>query len=79
MPFNISAFIPDAIKNFLNGQGTYLTGVTAILLSVMVMSGVDVSMIAPITIDTAPQIFMIGLSSILLRRGITNEAKKAKE
>lgn len=75
---DITKFIPESVKGFLNGNGTYVTGFVAMLVSFLSMAGLDMTMFM-VTPENAASVFTIGLSSIFIRRGIKNEVKKLGE
>lgn len=75
---DFTKFIPESVKGFLNGNGTYVTGFVSMLVAFLSMSGVDMSVFA-VTPENAATVFTIGLSAILLRRGVKNEIKKLGE
>lgn len=72
---DFKTLVPESIRGFLNGNGTYITGFLYMLISVLCFGGLDMSMFM-VNPSNASQIFTIGLSAVLLRRGVTNEVKK---
>ena len=75
---DIAKFIPDAFRKFLSGKATYITGFLRIVISFLSMAGLDISAFL-VTPENAPQLLVIGLSSIFLRRGVKNEVKALKK
>jgi hypothetical protein len=75
---NISKLIPESVKGFLNGNGTYVSGFVGILVSFLAMAGVDMTAYM-VTLENAPVIFAASVYAIFMRRGIKNEVKKLGE
>lgn len=68
-------YIPESVKSFLVGNGSYVTGIVAIVLGALSSAGLDLSQFG-VTPENASAIIFIGISTVFLRRGVTNEVKK---
>lgn len=65
------SYVPDSVKNFLKGYGTYITAFSAVTLSGLELLGVDMTGFG-ITPDNAIQVFVTGLTGLFVRRAISN-------
>lgn len=71
---NISSYIPDSVKNFVSGYGTYITAWTTVVLSFLHLAGLDTTSFG-ITDANAAQLFFGGLTAVFMRRAIGNKDK----
>ena len=75
---NLTQYVPDSIKNFVKGSGTYITGWLMVLISALHIAGLDTTF-AGINDMNAAQILFGGLSAVFIRRAIGHKEETTPE
>lgn len=74
----VASYIPDSVKQFLAGWGTYITAWITVLVSGLSLGGVDVTSLG-VTPENAVQLFVGAITVVFMRRAIGNNTKETQK